>query len=151
MNNKDKVEKLAQIICGKNVVYDKRYSISQTKKTICAINSYTEALHEIAHWIACDPDYRYETNLGLPFGNVEEEDPIHDRMYLEECVATMLTKMLFDKYFLNEENKNSTEYEFMLYLDDYSNRVSSLFKITPDMIKSKAINLFEEFTKNITL
>ena len=152
MTKFEKAEKLALLICNKNVVYDKRYTVSQTKKTICGRTSYIDAIHEVAHWIACDPKFRGETNLGLPFNDVEDDDPIHYRMYSEECVAAMITKMLFDKYFLTEENKDSKEYDYMLYMDGYVDGVTTVRpNISPEDTRDKANKLFEEFTKDITL
>ena len=150
--NLEKAEKLALLICNKNVVYDERYTVSQTKKTICGRTSYVDVVHEVAHWIACDPKYRYETNLGLPFNDVKDDDPIHYRMYSEECIAAIITKMLFDKYFLTDDNKDSREYKYMIYMDGYGNNISNIISdLTSEEIRNKSIKLFEEFTKDIIL
>ena len=68
----------------------------QTVDAICC-SHWTEAVHEVAHWLAADPGCRGLDNLGLPKDDTgtdvwEEMSEVRRRMYREEVVALAMTK-----------------------------------------------------------
>jgi hypothetical protein len=151
-------EYLAKEICSKSIIYGENRGFTQSSTEIHANSSYVEAIHEIAHWIACDPNHRDEDNLGLPDEdtldiddvNVAKEtvkhDPLLKRMYEEESVSLCVTKYLFDKYCLEPTD---AELKYVEYLYGEQNWTSKICDVSLYDINKKAINLFEQYTANI--
>lgn len=143
-------EYLAREICGKGVLWSKDYRFSQTVENITAGSHYTECLHEIAHWIASDPRFRGEDNLGLSEDDVGKDHPCYWRMYTEESVASALTKMLFYKYFSYDHlSGQDNERKYMDYIDDRCKQICLDHKIDESEIRERAKSLFEEYTSKI--
>ncbi len=116
MESKEITDILAKKICNKKVIItNSRTSFFQDISKIVVPNSWVEALHEIAHWLACDPKYRNERNLALiePDDNTPVE--IATRIYSEECVALSLTKLLYYKFYNVTENEDK-EQKYIDYL-----------------------------------
>jgi len=148
-------EYLANKICGKKAKFEAGKNLSQSVDTIYGCTSYTEIIHEIAHWIACDPQYRELDNLGLPL----EVNTIYDvrvmckkntqikRLYTEEAIALCITKLLFNKYITIYDNK---EYDYIHYLSgEACEQMCYFIDEIKNIIEERAYELFIEYTTNI--
>ena len=136
-----RVEKLAKIICNKGVVYGKDCFI-QDEKSIFANNHYIEVLHEIAHWIACEPQYRQLDNLGLPHDS-EKGHIFYNRMMYEESMAFVITKLLFDVYFKDDTDEHSKKY--IAYVDNLCEELCKLEKLSPMAQRKIANRIFTNY------
>jgi hypothetical protein len=143
---KQRAEKLSLLICNKNIIYGDLVFL-QNENTIFAHNNYIEALHEIAHWIACDPKYRYLNNLGLPNSYVEDI-PIYHRMMYEESLAFVITKLLFDTYFKDDTNIKNINY--VEYVDSLCEDLCKDENFNPSVQRKIAISIFDNYN-NLTI
>ena len=133
-----KAEKLARVICNKSVEYSPQFRFSQTSTTIKAHSHWAETVHEIAHWIACDPEYRHLDNLGFSV----ERELNNKRMHYEESVALIITKLLADNFF--EQDLETRKY--IEYMDNRSQEISNDWKFDQENIKQTAQKLFNQHT-----
>ena len=141
---------LALSICNKKIRYNEGKNLNQDVNYIYAF-TYVEAIHEIAHWIAAEPNSRNFYNLGLPECVVEIDHPIFNRMMYEEQTALVLSKLLFDK-FIPIFNVSKTEIKFIEYLNSSCESFRILFP-TLDCVyaRKRATELFEEYTNHIEI
>lgn len=150
-------EYLSNRICDKGICQKDKL---QSETHVMYKSNYTEAVHEICHWIASEPQSRHLYNLGLPEDDVDKSHPLYERLYREEAVALVLTKMMMDKYFKNSNgeylkclnnNRNAIdnlENKYVNYLYDQGVELGKEFKI--DVI-GRSEKLFKEYTDNIEL
>jgi hypothetical protein len=125
---------LAKVICNKKVEYIKGSVFQQNVSHIIVPSHWVEAIHEIAHWIACDPKFREMENLGLSINN--EKDNI--RMQYEESIAIMLTYFLYLEFFDREREVD----EYLKYLLNQKNRICEKYGISKNLINSTSECLF---------
>ena len=99
MNSLEITHYLAEKICNKKVIITENdANFFQDSEKIIVPNSWAEALHEIAHWLACDPKYRNVKNLGLPIPGEDVSPERVKNVYTDECVALALTKKLYNNF-----------------------------------------------------
>ncbi len=140
---------LAKNICGKNIDYI-NLSNRKTQSVDTIFGTTTEIIHEIAHWMASDINFRHLDNLGFPYniGIDDIEHPLYNRMHSEEAVACYLTKLLFDKYFPFHNIEN--EIMYINYLNDQGKIISICTgTISVQEAYAKAKELFELYTKDL--
>jgi len=140
IDNFKRTEKIARLICNKSVEYSKDYRLLQTPQTIQVASHWTEAVHEVAHWIACDPEYRNLDNLGLP----KYHDDTNQRMLREEVVAQVITKLLSDKYF---DGVTRQEKSYIEYINQNSIDTCNRFKWDRKKVLKKSYKLFSQYDR----
>lgn len=145
--NFDKTEKLSRLICNKSIDYNVKNRFSQTISTIKVTTHWLEALHEIAHWIAAEPDCRNLDNLGLPESSVDESHPLHSRMYSEEVTAQIITKLLFDKYFIGD----SRDSNYANYIYQGGMETCEKFGFSKEEYLKNSNKLFNQYTEGISI
>jgi len=148
---KSLVQQLANTICNKRIIYEPNISPYQTANEI-RVSNFTEDIHEIAHWIAADPTSRTLFNLGLPTEEDEKmfrssviKDKLSERMYKEECVALILTKLIFDKMVINRGKKLAKYEDYVTYMHGQSKAIASKFNFCYENIKELASSLFSHY------
>jgi hypothetical protein len=137
MSNEEIVNNLIKIITGKDLHITKIKNPFFQSKSDIYCNHWAEGLHELAHWLSCEPKSRHLVNLGLPETKVEFEHPLHYRMMYEECVATVLTKLLYDKFC----TKDAKVDKYMDYMYNQSINIGILEKIDYIKAKNEAIQI----------
>ena len=147
MNKERIVDYLCRNICGKKILYVPDLTWVHTPKYIIT-HDWQSALHEIAHWIVCDPSQRIVYNLGLPEVDTEIPPHLYYRMYSEECRAMIVNKLLIDKYIKQDDDKGDWgSYELIEMSKLCAN------KINKDYIElyNNSLELCNHYTKSIII
>ena len=147
MNKEKIVDYLCRNICGKKILYVPDLTWVHTPKYIIT-HDWQAALHEISHWIVCDPSQRMVYNLGLPEVDTEIPPHLYYRMYSEECRAMIVNKLLIDKYIKQDDDKGDWgSYELI------ENSKLCANKINKDYIElyNNSLELCKHYTKSIII
>lgn len=136
-------DKLALLICNKRIEYG-NHDFSQTKELIKVPTHWAEGMHEIAHWIVCDPNSRELENLGLPV----REDISNVRMQKEEYLARLVTKFLLDKF---AKSPDPIEIDYVKSMYNNCEILEKRGKLKRNKALKKAYSLFLKHTENIEI
>jgi hypothetical protein len=139
------VKDLAWHICGKGVVLESSSDVKmhQTERNIVGGN-WVEVLHEIAHWLVADPKYKQYHNLGLVEISPDDdmiEYPQYQRIFEEECVALVLTRLLANRLF---DNEDSGYFRYLAFLFQRSSDLCDEFGIGFEGVRDKARAVFNK-------
>lgn len=150
---------LSKKICNKSVQYDR--NIYQTPTVIYGIDA-VYIVHEVCHWIACAPEYRHLENLGYIsenqfdisylYGNRAISSDIYRLLY-DECIACILTKMIYRKYFSCIDNSEGLMYSHIARVNYIGDNVPLILAgkldIDIQVMSNIAEKLFNEYCNRI--